>query len=119
MNSRYTPLLIGLLIGIAVGLVFGWVIQPTEPGETSPHSLQEAYQADIVLMVAEIFAAEADIEMARQWMAALDLESDADVVTSTINFAKAHDFSDLDIDLLNNLSIHLKQATTQSETKSP
>jgi len=119
MNFRYTPLLLGLLIGIAIGILYGWVIQPLESRETSPRSLQDQYQADVVLMVAEIFAAEDDIESARQRMSNLSLESYGDIVNNALNFAKAHDFSDQDIEFLNNLAIHINRATSQTETSQP
>jgi hypothetical protein len=119
MKFRYTPLFVGLLIGVALGLLYGWVIQPNEPGETSPHSLQDPYRADIVLMVAEIFAAEDDVELARQRMTALGLESYVNDIANALNYAKAHDFSDQDIDLLSNLAIHFDVSTPQSETRAP
>jgi hypothetical protein len=119
MNFRYTPLFVGLLIGVAIGLLYGWVIQPSEPGETSPPSLQDPYRADIVLMVAEVFAAEDDVELARQRMTALGLEPNANNIANALNYAKAHDFSDQDIELLSNLAVHFNVSTPQSETKAP
>jgi hypothetical protein len=119
MKYRYTPLLVGLLLGITFGLFYGWVIQPAEFRETSPQSLQDEYQADIVLMVAEIFAAEGDIEFARQWMTAIGFESNTDVVAQALNYAQAHDFSDQDIELLNNLSLHIEQPAAQTEAREP
>jgi hypothetical protein len=119
MNFRYTPLIIGLLVGIAIGILYGWVIQPLEIGEITPNSLQEEYRADIVLMVAEIFAAEKDIERARQRMTTLGFNSHTELVTNALNFAKAHDFSDQDIKLLTNLSTHLDLSTPQPEISQP
>jgi hypothetical protein len=119
MNFRYTPLLLGLLVGIAIGILYGWVIQPIESRETSPRSLQDQYQADVVLMIAEIFAAEEDIELARQRMSNLSLETYGDIVANALNYAKAHDFSDQDIEVLSNLAIHINRATSLTETGQP
>lgn len=119
MNFRYTPLIIGLLVGIVFGILYGWVIQPIEIGETTPNSLQEEYHADIVLMVAEIFAAEKDIERARQRMTVFGFHSHMELVTNALNYAKAHDLSDQDIELLTNLFTHLDLSTPQLETSQP
>ncbi|OGO17889.1 MAG: hypothetical protein A2Z14_14145 [Chloroflexi bacterium RBG_16_48_8] len=119
MNFRYTPLLVGLLIGITLGLFYGWVIRPLNSGETAPHSLQQQYRADMVLMVAEIFAAEEDIEMARQRMITIGFKPYAELVVNALHFAKAHDFSDQDIELLINLSTQLDLVTPQPETNQP
>jgi hypothetical protein len=119
MNFRYTALFVGLLIGIALGLLYGWVIQPSEPGETSPDSLQDSYRADTILMIAEIFATEDNVELARQRMTALGLESQVDEITNALNYAKAHDFSDQDIHLLNNLATRFNLSTPLPETPAP
>ncbi len=119
MNFRYTPLIVGLLIGITLGLLYGWVIRPLDSGETSPHSLKDQYQADIVLMIAEIFAAEKDLDLARQRLVALDLQGNTQIVMNALNFAKAHDFSDHDIQLLTNLSTQLELVTAQPESTQP
>jgi NhaP-type Na+/H+ or K+/H+ antiporter len=119
MNFRYTPLIIGLLVGIALGILYGWVIRPIEIGETTPNSLQEEYHADIVLMVAEIFAAEKDVERARQRMTAFGFLSHKEHVTNALNYAKAHDLSEQDIELLTHLFTHLDLSTPQLETSPP
>jgi len=119
MNFRYTPLIIGLLIGITLGLLYGWVIRPLDSGETSPHSLKDQYQADMVLMIAEIFAAEKDLDLARQRLTTLGFQANTDIVINALNFAKAHDFSDHDIQLLMNLSTQLDLITPLAETSQP
>lgn len=114
MNFRYTPLIIGLLIGIALGLLYGWVFQPLDVEHTSPESLREVYRTEIILMVAEVYASEGNIERAHQRMEVFGFQSDGDLVNNAINFAKAHDFSNQEIELL---TTFLTDLTTPNATQ--
>ena len=52
---------VSIAIGLALGLVYGWLIQPLFYSEVSPDRLRVDYQADYVLMVAEVYAKDQDI----------------------------------------------------------
>ena len=119
MNARYTPLIIGLLIGIALGLLYGWVIHPVERDVTSPNSLQEKYQADLMLMVAEAYAKEADLDLARQRLSGLGFKAYEDFVENALNFAQAHDFSDQDVQVLTHLLGQLTSLAPTPESSAP
>lgn len=58
--SRWIGFIITILIGIGLGILYGWVIDPVDYVDTTPDSLRQDYQADYVLMVAEIYQAERD-----------------------------------------------------------
>jgi hypothetical protein len=101
--SRWIRFIIVIILGIAAGLVYGWVIDPVEYTDTPPESLRADFKADYVLMVAEIYAAEGDIEAARQrlaYLGAAPIES----VQNAIVFAVEADYASTDLRLLRDLS---------------
>jgi hypothetical protein len=119
MNARYAPLIIGLLIGVALGLFYGWVIHPIEHDVTTPNSLQEKYQAELILMIAEAYSNEPDLDLARQRMIGLGYQAFEDRVENALNFAQAHDFSDQDVQTLTNLLKQLSTPIPSPETDAP
>ena len=64
--SRYVYFALAILVGIGLGLLYGWVISPVEFVDTSPNMLREDYKADYVLMVAEAYSNEDDLQRAVQ-----------------------------------------------------
>ncbi len=66
-------LLGGLLLGIALGLIYTWGIDPVEYTDTAPPSLRADYKNDYVVMIAQAYAAEGDLELARDRLAPLNL----------------------------------------------
>jgi hypothetical protein len=119
MNARYTPLFIGLLLGLAAGLFFGWVIHPAQVEATTPSSLHEEFRTDIVLMIAETYDKEQDLELARQRLNLLGFRSHEETVSTAIHFANTHDFSDQDIILLSHLLSDLKVEEATPEISGP
>ena len=55
-----------LLAGLAVGLITGWVIIPAGVQEASTSSLRVDYKTDRVLMIAETYRSDGDLEAALQ-----------------------------------------------------
>jgi hypothetical protein len=119
MNFRYTPLLIGILVGIALGLLYGWVFQPVDIEKPSPDSLQEAYRTEIILMIAEVYASDAYIERALQQMEIFGFLPEGESVVKALNFAKAHDFSNQEIELMTTFLTDLRKSKSTSEIDSP
>lgn len=68
---RYLLFLLVIAIGVALGLFYGWVVSPVLLVDTAPNSLREDYRADFVLMVAEVYASEGDLERAARRLAQL------------------------------------------------
>ena len=56
---------LGILTGIGVGLLVGWVLWPLEYTEADPSILEERFQRDYTLMIAEAYSMDQDMTLAR------------------------------------------------------
>jgi hypothetical protein len=59
------------MLGIATGLLYGWVIDPLEYIDLTPDTLRPGYRSDYVLVVAEVYQAEQNAELAARRLAIL------------------------------------------------
>jgi hypothetical protein len=119
MKATLTRVLIGLVIGLAIGLLYGWVLRPVEYVNTSPDTLRQDYRADYVLMVAEAFGSDGDIEPAQVRLAALGPQRPLASVEEALDYAIGHDFSQQDIAVLDHLALGLRSAAPTAEINSP
>lgn len=103
MITRYSPLLFGLILGIAVGLFYGWVIRPIQIVEPTPDTLREDYQTDLILMIAEAYETEGDLDLALQRFEHMDLGSAGEILRTAISYAQDHDYKLIDIQRLDAL----------------
>lgn len=77
-------LLAGLLVGVLAALYFAWRVMPLQIVDNQPRSLAPAFREDFVLLVAETFAIEQDVERARTRLASLaGAKGPAEVVQQT------------------------------------
>ena len=118
--SRLTlPLLLALAAGIVLGLVYGWVIQPTEFVDTAPSALRSDYRADYVLMVAESYSGDPDLDLARRRLAALGPMPPAQIVLEAQAYAEAQQFSEPDLQRLASLAQALQARQSTPEIGPP
>lgn len=103
-----TRLLIGVVLGVASGLIYGWIISPVEYINTAPDSLRSDYRTDYVLMVAQAYAVEADLDTVQKRLASLGPEPPSDAVVEAIQYAVEHNFSQADIEALRQLALGLR-----------
>lgn len=101
-------LLIGVVLGVATGLIYGWIISPVEFINTAPDSLRSDYRTDYVLMVAQAYTVEADLDSSQKRLAALGPEPPGDTVIQAIQYAVEHNFSQTDIEALRQLALGLR-----------
>lgn len=101
--SRWVRFFLVLIIGFAIGLLYGWVIDPVEYVDTFPETLREDYKADYVLMVAEAYQVERDIDAAVERLAFLGFVPPNDLVEEAMYFAVQSGYSPQDLGLLRNL----------------
>jgi hypothetical protein len=119
MTARIARILIALALGLTAGLVYGWLIRPVKYVDTAPGSLRVDYRTDYVLMVAQAYAADDNLELARVRLAGLGPQNPTDIVTTAIEYAVAHQFGRLDLDTLNHLAVDLRVAAPTAEIGSP
>ncbi len=118
MKSTTARLIIGLVIGLAAGLVFGW-LRPVEYVDTSPNSLRADYRADYILMVAEAFDSDQDLDLAHIRLAALGPQPPIDMVVEAIDYGLEHEFSHPDLETLNLLAVQLRTRLPSPEIGGP
>lgn len=107
--SRWIKFLIAIGLGAAAGMYFGWVISPVEYVDAAPAALRVDYRADYVLMVAEVYAAEGDLNLAVQRLALLGDLPPAQVVAEAIAFGiEKNNFVEPDLALLQQLAQDLQ-----------
>jgi hypothetical protein len=112
-------LLAALLVGMTLGLLYGWLVQPVRYVDTAPGSLRSDYRTDYVLMVAQAYTSDQDLQTARVRLASLGPQPAADLVTGALTYAVDHGFSRFDLDTLNQLAIALRAAAPTAEIQSP
>ena len=112
MNRRLIFFLISIAVGIGIGLVYGWLIRPVEVVDTAPNTLRVDYKTDYVLMVAEVFADEKDLDAAVLRLAALGGEDYANAVREAMVFAVSYGFAPDDLANLQTLLNALEANST-------
>ena len=119
MRSLLPLLLLGLVAGLVVGVLYGWLVQPVEYVDTTPDTLRADYRTDYILMVAEAYAGESDLGMARVRLAALGPQQPVDRVVAAIEYGIDHAFPRPDLDTLNRLAVALRAVSPTAEIGSP
>jgi hypothetical protein len=102
--SRLALLVLGALLGVAFGVWYGWVLSPAQYAETAPNQLRVEFQADFVLMTAEMYAKDGDIGAAAVRLSRLGRPDLAGLVREVEQAYAAASYPQTDQDLLTALS---------------
>jgi hypothetical protein len=78
---RYVLFVIAIALGLGLGLFYGWVVSPVELIDTAPNTLREDYRADYVLMVAEAYTVDGDLELAVRRLAMLGDQHPIEIIS--------------------------------------
>jgi hypothetical protein len=113
--ARWIRFILVLIIGIAGGLLYGWVLNPVKYVDTTPDTLRIDYQTDYVLMVAETYQADMDLELAVRRLAILG-KPPAEVALQAILFGEQNGYTDNDLRLMRTLSAELQLLSPEIET---
>ena len=73
MSRVILLLIVGILIGLALGLFYTWVIDPVKYFDVSPDTLRHDYKEDYVLMIAQAYTTDSNLELAKTQLAALKI----------------------------------------------
>ncbi|MBU4224304.1 MAG: hypothetical protein KKC71_00585 [Chloroflexi bacterium] len=106
--SRWQKFFIMIALGLAAGLVYGWVISPVEYTNTTPDTLRADYRRDYVLMAAEVFNADQNLDQAARRLGILGSEHPARIATQALNYAQQANFPESDLALLQSLATALQ-----------
>ncbi len=79
---RPSLVFLGLLIGLALGVVYGWVISPMNYTDTTPAALRGDYKDQYLIVIAQVYAADGDLDRARQRIASLGGADAGETVTA-------------------------------------
>jgi hypothetical protein len=70
MRRTLIAIVLGLTVGIGIGVTVGWFF-PLTTVKTTPSSLSLDWQADWILMTAQAFSLDGDLDLAKQRLALL------------------------------------------------
>lgn len=117
-RKRWLRFLFAIAIGLGLGLYYGWVLNPVELVDTTPATLRQDYKADFVLMVAEGYHLDGDLNRARQYLALLG-EDPATVTAQALEYATEIGYAPPDLYLMRDLLMALRQEATASPKEAP
>ena len=106
--ARWIRFLIAMAIGTAAAMYYGWKLNPVRYTETTPETLRVDYKTDYVLMVAEAYRAEGDIDLAARRLALINADPPMKVVTIAIQEAKRIPYPSADLVVMQSLEDAIK-----------
>ena len=98
--KKWLWVLLAFAAGIGFGLLYGWVISPVEFVDLSPETLRADFRADYILMVAEAYETEHDLDLAARRLAIFGSASPADIASSALPFGPSAGFTPSELALL-------------------
>lgn len=121
MHKRRTLFfLTAILIGILIGIGYGWWLRPHLYSQADLSNLRADYRTDYVLMTAEIYHQENNLEEARQRLQQMGTDAPDRYIQVAILSAGQLGYGQADLQLLANLLQPLSPGTdTPSITESP
>jgi hypothetical protein len=114
--ALFAVVLVAVLAGGGLGLWYGWIVNPVEYKDTDVAHLYAVYRDDFVLMIAEAYALDGDLDTARARLALLSLPDAANTVADLAEAAILKGASRLDVQSLARLATALG---AQREALSP
>jgi hypothetical protein len=102
MASRWVFFFLAVVVGVLGGLLLGWIVFPSNTTSALPEALRIDYRTDYMLMVAETYQKEGDINQAVLRLQFLGNELPQEMIQQALVFAEPR-YTDADILLLRTL----------------
>jgi hypothetical protein len=109
-SRRIVFFVLCVLAGLAIGLTYGWVINPVQHAGSARHALRIDFKTDLILMVAELYQDEGDINLALERLRPLGETPLLELLTQAISFAEEHQYAPADIQTLQDLASAVETA---------
>lgn len=119
MASRWIKFLLVIIFGATLGLYYGWVLKPQIVTEVSPAILRIDYKTDIVLMIAEAYNQDGDIQAAIQRLSFLGNKSSLESSLEALIFAQEIGYTQDDLGKMQNLLTAVQALSFNQETPLP
>jgi hypothetical protein len=118
--SRWILFLITVALGIGAGLYYGWRINPVKSVDATPATLRDDYKTDYVLMVAESYQVEKDLDLAVQRLSYLGSQDPVEITANAIRYGATIEppYADGDLALMRSFYEDLQQYKPVPETQS-
>jgi hypothetical protein len=111
-SNRYYLFGLTILLGFLAAVYYGWAVRPVNARDVDPALLREDFRADYVLMVAEAYGADKEIERAIGALGFLAEDQGGYnplvFVSDAMAFGTDVGFSSADLELLQQLSVDLR-----------
>jgi hypothetical protein len=92
-----------LALGIGLGLLYGWVLDPVDFVDLTPETLRSDFRADYILMVAEAYESEHDLNLAARRLAIFGSNPPAAIASEALQFGPSAGFSPSELSTLETL----------------
>ena len=106
--KRWLWIFLAAALGIGLGLLYGWVIDPVDFVDLSPDTLRADYRADYILMVAEAYQSEDDLDLAARRLAIFGSDPPAGIAAQALQFGPLAGFSPSEMTALEGLVAALR-----------
>ncbi len=110
-GKRFALFLVMIALGAGLGLLYGWVINPVKYKDTTPAMLRSDYKADYVLMIAEIYNNDQNLEQAARRLSTLASLSPARLAVEAGLTARQLGYAPRDLELVDKLAQALQNAS--------
>jgi hypothetical protein len=117
--TRWIRFLVAILVGVGLGLLYGWMIRPVDYVDTSPDTLRIDYKTDYILMVAEAYRGDGDLQRVARNLALLGDTAPVDMVYEAMLFAEKAGYADADLATMQSLLVALQAYDLAQDTPAP